>query len=147
MKSLEHYLTCQMCYIVFKIFHYWKYISKVFFFSLFFLQTLISFVCRKTPFVYRNIVSISTQTLHIFFIIIYLSEPLDFFFLVSHQSHTHQCIHVNLNLPIHHTTTPPSPPCRFPPLVSIRLFSTSVSQFLLCKPVHLYHFLGSTFMR
>ena len=30
-------------------------------------------------------------------------------------------------------------PC-FPPLVSIRLFSTSVSLFLPCKPVHLYHF-------
>ena len=31
-------------------------------------------------------------------------------------------------------------PRRFPPLVSIRLFSTSVSQFLPCKPVHLYYF-------
>ena len=31
-------------------------------------------------------------------------------------------------------------PRRFPPLVSIRLFSTSVSLFLPCKPVHLYHF-------
>ena len=29
---------------------------------------------------------------------------------------------------------------RFPPLVSIRLFSTSVSLFLPCKPVHLYYF-------
>ena len=28
----------------------------------------------------------------------------------------------------------------FPPLVSIRLFSTSVPLFLPCKPVHLYHF-------
>ena len=28
----------------------------------------------------------------------------------------------------------------FPPLVSIRLFSTSVSLFLPCKPVRLYHF-------
>ena len=36
---------------------------------------------------------------------------------------------------------PPHPtPPRFPPLVSIRLFSTSVSLFLPCKPVHLYHF-------
>ena len=33
---------------------------------------------------------------------------------------------------------PPTP--HFPTLVSIRLFSTSVSLFLLCKPVHLYHF-------
>ena len=28
----------------------------------------------------------------------------------------------------------------FPPLVSICLFSTSVSQLLPCNPVHLYHF-------
>ena len=58
--------------------------------------------------------------------------------LISHPLYTHQCIHVNPNLPIHPTTTPS--PCRFPPLVSIRLFSTSVSHFLPCKPVHLYHF-------
>ena len=32
------------------------------------------------------------------------------------------------------------PPPTFPPLVSIHLFSTSVSLFLPCKPVHLYHF-------
>ena len=37
------------------------------------------------------------------------------------------------------TPPPPTPRC-FPPLVSIRLFSTSVSPFLPCKPVHLYHF-------
>ena len=35
---------------------------------------------------------------------------------------------------------PPPPPRHCPPLVSIRLFSTSVSLFLPCKPVHLYHF-------
>ena len=33
-----------------------------------------------------------------------------------------------------------SSPHRFSPLVSIRLFFTSVSLFLPCKPVHLYHF-------
>ena len=33
-----------------------------------------------------------------------------------------------------------SPHRQFPPLVSICLFSTSVSQFLPCKPVQLYHF-------
>ena len=37
-------------------------------------------------------------------------------------------------------TPPPPPPCHFPTLVSIRLFSTSVSQLLPCKPVHLNHF-------
>ena len=57
--------------------------------------------------------------------------------LISYLLYTHQCIHVNPNRPIHHTT-PPNP-C-FPPLVSIRLFSTSLSLFLPCKPVHLYHF-------
>ena len=29
-----------------------------------------------------------------------------FFFLISHQFYTHQCIHVNLNCPIQHTTIP-----------------------------------------
>ena len=57
--------------------------------------------------------------------------------LISYLFYTHQCIHVNPNLPIHPTTTTALP---LPPLVSIRLFSTSVSQFLPCKPVHLYHF-------
>ena len=41
--------------------------------------------------------------------------------------------------PIVQFITPP-PPCCFPALVSIHLFSTSVSQFLPCKLVHLYHF-------
>ena len=59
--------------------------------------------------------------------------------LISHQFYTHECIHVNPNCSIHHTTTT-TPPHRFPSLVSICLFSTSVSQFLPCKPVPLYHF-------
>ena len=42
-------------------------------------------------------------------------------------------IYINLNIPIYLTT--PSPP-----LVSIRLFSMSVSLFLLCKNVLLYYF-------
>ena len=37
----------------------------------------------------------------------------------------------------HHPTPPPR---HFPHLVSIRLFSTSVSLILPCKLVHLYHF-------
>ena len=58
--------------------------------------------------------------------------------LISHQFYTHQCIHVN---PITQFRTPSSPPhSSFPPLMSIRLFSTSVSQLLPCKPAHLYHF-------
>ena len=55
----------------------------------------------------------------------------------SYLFYTYQCIHVKPNLPIQPSTTPL--PC-FPPLVSIRLFSTSVSLFLPCKPGHLYHF-------
>ena len=85
--------------------------------------------------------------IHIFFF--FLNFWILFYFfiqqlLVSHPFYTHQCIPVNPNLPIHHTTPHPTSqpphPCRFPPLVSIRLFSASVSQFLCCKPVHLYHF-------
>ena len=46
-----------------------------------------------------------------------------------------------MSIPISQFIPPPPPPhpC-FPPLVSIRFFSTSVSLFLPCKPVHLYHF-------
>ena len=51
--------------------------------------------------------------------------------LISYLFYTYQCIYVNPNLPIHPTTTP---------LVSIRLFSTSVSLFLPCKLVHVHHF-------
>ena len=43
-----------------------------------------------------------------------------------------------MSIPISQFTT--APPRCFPPLVSIRLFSTSVSLFLPCKPVHLYYF-------
>ena len=59
------------------------------------------------------------------------------FLLVIHFIH----ISVYMSIPITQFITPPPPlPHRFPPLVSIRSFSTSVSQFLPCKPVHLYHF-------
>ena len=50
-------------------------------------------------------------------------------------------ISVYMSIPITQFITPPPPPPRhFTPLVSIRLFSISVSQFLPCTPVHLYHF-------
>ena len=50
-------------------------------------------------------------------------------------------ISVYMSIPISQFITPPPPlPHHFPPLVSIRFFSTSLSQFLPCKPVHLYHF-------
>ena len=50
-------------------------------------------------------------------------------------------ISVYMSIPIAQFITSPSPPpCGFPPVVSIRLFSTSVSQLLPCKLDHLYHF-------
>ena len=59
------------------------------------------------------------------------------FLLVIHFIH----ISVYMSIPIAQFITPPPPrPHRFPRLVSIHLFSTSVSQLLPCKPVHLYHF-------
>ena len=59
------------------------------------------------------------------------------FLLVIHFIH----ISVYMSIPISQfiTPPPPPPPHHFPPLVSIGLFSTSVSLFLSCKPVHLYH--------
>ena len=60
-----------------------------------------------------------------------------FFLIVIHFIH----ISVYMSIPIAQFSTPSSPPnCSFPSLVSIHLFSTSVSQLLPCKPVHLYHF-------
>ena len=50
-------------------------------------------------------------------------------------------ISVYMSIPISHFIPPPPPsPTHFSPMVFICLFSTSVSLFLLCKPVHLYHF-------
>ena len=49
-------------------------------------------------------------------------------------------ISVSMSIPISQFIPPPHPHPRFPPLVSIHLFSTSVSLFLSCKLVHLYHF-------
>ena len=48
-------------------------------------------------------------------------------------------ISVYMSIPISQFIPPP-PPSQFPPLASLRLFSTSVSLFLPCKLVHLYHF-------
>ena len=78
----------------------------------------------------------------------HLHHPISFFFgilfiflysrflLVIHFIH----ISVYMSIPISQFITPPPLPRHFPPLVSIRLFSTSVSLFLPCKPVHLCHF-------
>ena len=67
-----------------------------------------------------------------FFVFLYCT-----FLLVINFIH----ISVYMSIPISQFSTPPSPPhCSFPPLVSLCLFSTSVSQLLPCKPAHLYHF-------
>ena len=58
------------------------------------------------------------------------------FLLVIHFIH----ISVYMSIPISQFITTPPPPYHFPPLVSICLFSASMSQFLPCKPVHLYDF-------
>ena len=67
-----------------------------------------------------------------------------FFFLYSKFFLVINFIHISvyMSVPIAQFSTPPSPPHPrgFPPLVSIHLFSTSVSQLLSCKLVHLYHF-------
>ena len=57
------------------------------------------------------------------------------FLLVIHFIH----ISVYMSIPVSQFITH-THPCHFPTLVSIRLFSISVSLFLPCKPVHLYHF-------
>ena len=48
-------------------------------------------------------------------------------------------ISVYMSIPISQFIPPPPPP-PLSALVSISLFSTSVSLFIPCKPVHLYHF-------
>ena len=52
--------------------------------------------------------------------------------------HAPQCVYVNLNIWIYLSTS-------FP--ITISLFSMSVTLFLVCKDVHLYHFffLDSTY--
>ena len=66
-----------------------------------------------------------------------------FFFLYSRFLLVINFIHISvyMSIPIAQFITPPSP-CSpwLSPLVSKRLFSTSESQLLPCKPVHLYHF-------
>ena len=104
------------------------------------------FSCAYWPFVslWRNIYSsllfILNQVVW-FFVVKYFF--LNFIlFLYSRLLLVINFIHISvyMSIPITQFITPPPPPRHFPPLVSIRFFSTSVSQFLPCKPVHLYHF-------
>ena len=59
------------------------------------------------------------------------------FLLVTYFIHISVYTSIPISQFIHHHHHPTS---FFPPLVSIPLFSTSVSLFLPCKLVHLYHF-------
>ena len=87
------------------------------------------------------------------FLIIFINSVsifFSFYFLYSRFLLVISFIHISVHMSIpisQFIPPPPPPPCRFPPLLSICLLSTSVSQFLPCKLVHLYHFLGSTYMR
>ena len=77
------------------------------------------------------------------FFLFFLISEFYFIFLYSRFLLVINLIHISvyMSIPIaQFITPPPPPPHHFPPLVSIRLFSASVSQFLRCKPVHLYHF-------
>ena len=111
--------------------------NVVIFYTSYKLGCCCSFKLKDIPvfFYFLHLISSFFLIFKFYFIYFFIQQV-----LISHQFYTHQCIHVNPSLPIHHTTTPnPHPRC-FPPLVSIRLFSTSVSQFLPCKLVHLYYF-------
>ena len=93
-------------------------------------------------------VSIKKGNHHLYFFICFIL----FIFLYTAKEtinkmvvYTHQGIHVNPNSQFI-TPSPPPPSAAFPPWCPYVFFSTSVSQFLPCKPVHLYHFLGSTYI-
>ena len=64
------------------------------------------------------------------------------FFLYSRFLLVIYFIHISvyMSIPISQFIPPPPPLPHFPPLGSMHLFSTSVSLFLPCKLVHLYHF-------
>ena len=85
----------------------------------------------------------SSQVTPSFFKFSYLFYFFEFYFIFIQQvliSYLFYTISVYMSIPISQFITPPPPPRHFPPLEAIRLFSPSVSIFLPCKPVHLYHF-------
>ena len=79
--------------------------------------------------------------IHNFYFLIFLNFILFIYFLYSRFLLVIYFIHISIymSIPISQVIPPPPCPC-VPPFVSICLFSTSVSLFLPCKPVHLYHF-------
>ena len=72
----------------------------------------------------------------IIFFILFIYFLYSRFLLVIYFLH----IRIYMSIPISQFIPPPSPRTPATGLVSIHLFSTCVSLFLPCKPVHLYHF-------
>ena len=65
-----------------------------------------------------------------------------FYFFIQQVLISYLLTHISVytSIPISQFIPPPPPPATFPPWCPLSLFSTSVSLFLPCKPVHLYHF-------
>ena len=74
-------------------------------------------------------------SIYFFFYLIFLYTR---FLLVIHF--IHNSVYVSIPISQFIRALPPPTTATYPPSVSICLFSTSVSQFLSCKTVHLYHF-------
>ena len=90
-------------------------------------------------------ISIQSRTASFIYLFIYLFiwifEFYFIYFLYSRFLLVTYFIHISVHMSIPISQfIPPPPPSQFLPLVSLHLFSTSVSLFLPCKPVHLYHF-------
>ena len=90
------------------------------------------FRCDKRLMFFKTVILFFFEFLY-FILFIFLYSR---FLLVIHFIH----ISVYMSIPISQFIPPPHHHHHFPPLVSIHLFSASVSLFLPCKPVHLYHF-------
>ena len=85
-----------------------------------------------------------TKVLHMNFFFVWIFECYFVYFFIHRFLVDTHFIHisVHMSIPISQFILPPPPPPlrRSPCLVSISLFFTSVSQFLPCKLLHLYHF-------
>ena len=77
----------------------------------------------------------------LFFLILFIFLIFEFYFILlcSRFLFVIYFIHISVYMSIPVSQFIPPAPHHFPPLVSIHLFSTSVSLFLPCKLVHLYH--------
>ena len=91
---------------------------------------------------YACICAYRTQKNSCILFYLFIFEFYFIFFLYSRFLLVIYFIHISvyMSIPNSQFIPPPPPATTFPPLVSIPLSSTSVSQFLPCKPVHLYHF-------